>query len=231
MNRDELLDDLSRRLAAYPLGRPLRIAVDGPDAAGKTTLADELAARLVATDRQIVRASIDGFHLPQADRYRRGPLSPLGYFEDSFDHEALVGELLRPLEGAEFPAECRTACFDYRTDRPVRSHPISVARDALLLFDGIFLFRPELADHWDVRVYLHVDPEVSFERGVARDGSTAEERSALAQKYRRRYLPGQRIYRLRVAPDRLAQLLIDNTDPARPLVLADRLEEGRFSKP
>jgi uridine kinase len=58
---------------------PLRVALDGPDAAGKTTLADELAARLVPGDRDVIRASIDGFHRPRLERRRRGDTDPHRY--------------------------------------------------------------------------------------------------------------------------------------------------------
>jgi hypothetical protein len=66
-----------------------RVAIDGPDAAGKTILADEVAPALAARGGRTIRASIDGFHRPRADRYRRGPDSPYGYYEDSFDYEGL----------------------------------------------------------------------------------------------------------------------------------------------
>lgn len=45
---------------------------DGVDGAGKTTFADELAAVLRAAGRTVLRASVDGFHGPQAHRHRRG---------------------------------------------------------------------------------------------------------------------------------------------------------------
>jgi len=49
----------------------VRTAIDGPDAAGKTTLADELAVALRERGRDVIRASIDGFHRPRRERYRR----------------------------------------------------------------------------------------------------------------------------------------------------------------
>jgi uridine kinase len=60
-----------------------RIAVDGIDAAGKTTLADQLGALL-----QAERVSIDDFLRPESERYARGVDSPEGYYEDSFDFAA-----------------------------------------------------------------------------------------------------------------------------------------------
>jgi uridine kinase len=60
-----------------------RIAVDGIDAAGKSTLADQLGALLKAE-----RVSIDDFLRPEDERYARGIDSPEGYYEDSFDFTA-----------------------------------------------------------------------------------------------------------------------------------------------
>jgi uridine kinase len=66
-----------------------RIAVDGIDAAGKTTLADQLGALLQAT-----RVCIDDFLRPEDERYARGVDSPEGYYYDSFDHDAFRGAVL-----------------------------------------------------------------------------------------------------------------------------------------
>lgn len=78
-----VLDDLAGMVAALPL--PARVAIDGVDASGKTTLADGLAARISEAER----LSADDFLRPAADRYRQGRQSPVGYYEDSFDHDRL----------------------------------------------------------------------------------------------------------------------------------------------
>jgi uridine kinase len=66
-----------------------RIAVDGIDAAGKTTLADRLGALL-----QAHRVCIDDFLRPEDERYARGVDSPEGYYEDSFDFAAFRDAVL-----------------------------------------------------------------------------------------------------------------------------------------
>jgi uridine kinase len=83
VSRLSVVDELERTLAALPL--PARVAIDGVDAAGKTTLADELAARLPAA----TRLCADDFLRPAEERYRQGRESPVGYYEDSFDHARL----------------------------------------------------------------------------------------------------------------------------------------------
>jgi uridine kinase len=91
-----------RRLAAWLASierdHAVRVAVDGPDAAGNTTLARELAACLTDVHcRPAICVSLDGFHFDKRRRYRRGRLSPEGYIDDAFDYAALRRVVLDPL--------------------------------------------------------------------------------------------------------------------------------------
>src|SRR4051812_12414581 len=95
--RDELLGGLADMIESVTTPHPVRVAVDGPPAAGKTTLADELALVLRNRGRTVVRATIEGFLLPRAQRYQRGEDSPEGCYDDSFDFAALQRVLLDPL--------------------------------------------------------------------------------------------------------------------------------------
>jgi uridine kinase len=125
------------------------VAIDGPDAAGKTTFANEVAANLSAP---VFRASIDDFHRPRAHRLARGPLSPEGYYEDAFDVQAAREELLLPFRhGAPV---IRDKVHDLRSDSRVDRPSVSVRDAKVLVVDGVFLLRPELRELWDIAVYL-----------------------------------------------------------------------------
>ena len=143
-------------------GRVL-VAIDGPDAAGKTTLARGIAERL---KRPALSASVDRWHNPREVRLRRGTDFAEGYYLDSFDYDALVRECLDPF--ASGAAYVRTAIFDHRTNGGGEMQQ-KVAPDAILLFDGVFLPRPELQARWDLRVYLHVPESVTLARAANRD--------------------------------------------------------------
>jgi uridine kinase len=176
--REHVLARLADLIASRRTGPTFRIAIDGPDAAGKSTLAAELAQLLTQRGLSVVRGSIDDFLLPDEERYRRGRESAAGYYLDSFDHDA------------------------------VRAWVLSTAGVALV-FDGVFLFRPELDDLWDFRMLVDVDPEESVRRGVERD-------SASEDCYRNRYAAGQRLYRQHVNPHSRADAVLQNDDPANP---------------
>lgn len=57
----------------------LRVAVDGIDGAGKSTLADELTRWLQGSGVTVIRSTIDSFHNPRAVRWQRGKGSPVGF--------------------------------------------------------------------------------------------------------------------------------------------------------
>lgn len=211
--RHALLEELSRRIAGLNVEHPLRIGIDGVDASGKTTLADELVDPLRAHGRPIVRASIDGFHRPRIERYQLGRQSPEGYFRHSFDLGALVSNLLLPLAptGAQW---IKRATFDYRIDAPVEMPEEFVPRNGILVFDGVFLHRPELIPYWDATIYLDVPFEVSVPRAARRDGWPPH----FEAPENRRYVEGQRIYLRECTPAAVASIVIDNTNVARPKI-------------
>jgi uridine kinase len=217
--RAEALGQLALLIDQRSHAGTLRVAIDGIDAAGKTTLADELAQILERADCPVLRASIDGFHNPASERHLRSDEQPAqSYYEDSFDYQALRGLLLDPLrpEGNHL---VRTRVFDYRIDKPVEESPTRVHPGTVLLFDGVFLLRRELEGCWDLSVFVQVDPAVSLQRASTRDTDLFGTRDAIERRYRERYLPGQELYLSQVHADQRADVLIDNNDPTSPVLL------------
>lgn len=189
------------------------VAFDGPDAAGKTWLADQVAAEMSVP---CCRASIDGFHAPATVRRERGDLSAEGYYRDSFDYQALTRRLLAPFrDGA---TEVETSVFDHRRDQRDSEIALLEPRGALLV-DGVFLLRPELRDQWTLAIYLHVSEQVTLTRARQRDLASFGSEDAIVARYERRYLPGQALYRAEANPQQAAHIVIDNDDLTSPKIL------------
>jgi uridine kinase len=147
---DDRIRELVDRIEAVRRPHPIRVAIDGIDAAGKTTLANELASVLRRRGRDVVRASIDGFHRPRAERYSRGDLSAEGYYLDSF----------------------------------------------------------ELVEHWDLRIFVSVEPEEALRRALDRDTPLFGSREVAERRYRLRYQPGQRLYFAEARPLEAADVVV-----------------------
>jgi uridine kinase len=205
---------IAARIARLPPDRVARVAIDGVDGAGKTTFADELADILQMLPRNVIRASVDGFHNPRALRYRRGRSSPEGYFEDSYNYAALKEHLLAPLSPGG-SRRYRAAVFDHVTDTPVSIPGREAPASSILLFDGIFLHRPELSPYWDASIFLDVDFAVSVSRCASRDGSSPDPFSSA----NRRYVEGQRIYLVACEPAKKATITIDNNNLSSPALV------------
>jgi uridine kinase len=187
------------------------VAVDGVDGAGKTVFADRLGAAVAAAGRPVLRAGLDDFHHPRAVRHRRGRDSPDGFWLDSFDHGAFLREVLAPLR-AGLPVRLRR--HDLRTDRRVDEPPVAVPAGAVLVVDGLFLHRDELAGRWDLSVWLDVPFEVTAARMAVRDGTPADP----DHPSMRRYVEGQRLYFAACAPWDRADVVVDNTDWDAPVL-------------
>ena len=192
----------------------LKVGIDGVDGAGKTVFGDELAHVLEASGRTVIRASVDSFHNPRAARYRLGRDSPRGFFLDSYDYDTLKAALLEPLSPGG-TGRYRKAVFDHRLDAPVPAPEARALPGSVLVFDGIFLHRPELRRYWDVSVFLEVGFSTSVPRGAARGEGSPDPRAP----QNRRYIEGQRLYLRGCTPERHATFVINNENLAAPFFI------------
>jgi len=189
-----VLEELGDALAAFELGRLLRVGIDGVDGAGKTLLAEEVAQLLTKRARPCLRVSLDQFERPKAERYARGELSPEGYYLDAFDLDRF------------------------------RAHVLSVEAppSAVLVCDGVFLQRPELADLWDVAVFVEADLDVAARRGAERNLVWFDSLDETHERYRVKYMPAQRRYIEEQRPHERADFVFRNTDLQQPELITQR---------
>ncbi len=211
MKRSLMINQVSKIVLALPSSSPIRLAIDGVDASGKTFFADELIKRLEGENRQIIRASADGFHNPKSIRYKKGSLSIEGFYYDSYNYKALIKELLQPLS-LNGDRKYRTAVFDVVNNQPIASPSLTAKDNAILIMDGIFLLRPKMLPYWDLTIYLVIDFANSMPRGIARDADLIGSQEEAARRYLKRYVPGQRLYRREANPLDKADILIDNNN-------------------
>jgi len=192
--------------------------------AGKSTFADELAKACAAAGHRVVRSTTDSFHNPRQVRFRRGKASPVGFYFDSHDLDSLRKRLLEPFrrgEGATYVA----AIFDEPSDTPVEPQPSLVASDDVLIFDGLFLQRPELHGYWDLVIYIDGNERENLRRlGLVMDDlpDTPDDVVAHVLEWVRRldrYASGMTYYVDSVDPMLGADIVIDNNNFASPKII------------
>lgn len=195
---------------------PLLVGIDGKDASGKTTFADNLAAILKnKTGREVIRISLDNFFQPRAIRSRQQNQAR-GCYEDTFNIEGIRKQLLEPLRSTN---TYTTKIFDYKTDSPVEIDSNTASNDAIVIVDGVFLQRPEFREYWDYVVLLEVSDEIAIERGIVRDTERIGDVETARQKYINRYIASQKIYYDECQPQQKASVIIDNSDYTNPAIV------------
>ncbi|MEV0430633.1 uridylate kinase [Micromonospora sp. NPDC050495] len=213
--RDELLGRLAERVGSVTVAHPTRVAIDGPPAAGKTTLADELADVLRTQGRHVIRATVDDFLFPRAQRYPRGEYSAEGCYFDTHDHEALNRVLLDPL-GPGGDRRFHHAVYDHTADAVLSPPTMTAPADAVLVFDGVFLMRPELIDRWELRVFVSTALDKTVDRAVIRERRVSS-RADVERRWRERYIPSQRFYFATVRPTDHVDVIVHNDEPRQPV--------------
>lgn len=206
---NRLCEQLAHQIAT--LRRPALVAVDGVDGAGKTTFASHLGSAIGRAGRTPVIVHEDDFLAPRAVRYRLGRDSPEGFFRDSYDLSALRRHVLDALRPGGH-RRIRPRAFDHRADSPVDVAEHEVPLDAVVIVEGLFLHRDELADQWDWSVFLDVPFTETARRLAHRDGSEPDPDHPTM----RRYVEGQRIYLASCRPHERASVVVDNTEPTYP---------------
>ncbi|WCS23806.1 uridine kinase [Methylobacterium sp. NMS14P] len=197
--------------------RGLMVGVDGVDGVGKTTFADDLGGALRAQGREVIRSSADGFHHTRSVRYRLGRSSPEGFYRHSYNYPLLHRVLLQPLM-AQGSRLIRPAAFDHVTDKPIEAEERIASNDAILVFDGLFLHRPELRGYWDFTVFLDAPFEVTISRGASRGPGFGDPDPKATSN--RRYIEGNRLYFNECKPRQIASVVVDHSDLARSHIIA-----------
>ena len=156
---------------------PVLVGLDGAVAAGKSTAAAQVAAELKARGLSVAVISADGFLL-SAGRLRELGLAGRKGFPESFDRAAMVA-FLTAVRAGRAPGAPRYshAAYDVSTDETQSS-----AGD-VVIFEGVNVLGADLADLYDLRVYLDVPEDVAKGRFLQRFVATpftAVRASALA---------------------------------------------------
>lgn len=166
-----LLAEIARRQGGQG---PFLAAIDGRCAAGKSTLARELAHR-----SGCAVIPMGHFFLRPEQRTPERFAEPGG----NVDRERFLAEVLLPLRaGKPFsyrPFDCHTLSL---------AAPVPVAPAALYLIEGSYSCHPALREHYDLTVFLDISPDEQLRRLRVRNGAEG------AQRFAERWIPLEERY-------------------------------------
>ena len=143
--------------------RPVVIAIDGPSCAGKSILATAVALRSGAA----VLEGDDFYRntLPRLTLSQREAMSDAAVVAAVIDWERLQDQALLPLRAGE---SATFQPYDWNADDGRLAPPKTIPAANLIIVEGVYAARPELADLVDVAVYLGIDPQTRARRYAER---------------------------------------------------------------
>jgi uridine kinase len=196
---------------------PLRVAIDGITASGKTTLGNELTDAVTERGRPVIRLRMDDFHHRREHRYRQGKDSARGYYDDAYDFDTLNLRVLTPL-GPDGDLLFNRRIIDLASDTPIDEPAELAPPDSILIADGSFMQRHHRPS-WDMVVFVKTSFDEALRRGINRDAEQFGGRDAAKQRYVDRYHAASRMYVDEIDPIQTADFIIDNDDPSSPRLL------------
>ena len=184
--------------------RPLLVAIDGHSGSGKS----ELAA-LVAGALDAVVVPTDDFYAAHIGDAEWDARTPAERAADAIDWRRPRAEAVEPLIAG------RTASwqpFDFEGKRPDGTFPrsaslVTLEPAAVVILDGAYSSRPELADLIELAVLVDVVPAERHRRLVARDGE------AYTDAWEQRWKAAEDYYFTAVRPPASFDLVVVNEGP------------------
>jgi uridine kinase len=152
----------------------LLVAIEGSAGAGKSTLAQLLS--------QVYDCNVfhmDDFFLRPEQRTAERFATPGG----NVDHERFLTEVLTPLQAGQSVSYRRFDCSSFTVLPPVEVPP-----KALNIIEGSYSCHPALAQAYDLKVFLQIDPQLQAQRIRARNSAFMQER------FFNEWIPMERMY-------------------------------------
>jgi uridine kinase len=143
---------------ALPANGFVLVGIDGRGGSGKTTLAERLAAEVGGV---VVHG--DDFYRPLPSAQRLALDAAQGY-RQYFDWERLRDQVLQPLRSG---GVSRHQHYDWGSGEVGGEHH-EVAASGVVVVEGCYVARPELAHFYDVTVYVDTPSDVCLDRLRAR---------------------------------------------------------------
>lgn len=216
--RDQLEALAGEILHNYGSGRAI-IAIDGSSSAGTAEYAAALADAMRDAGHKVFVAAIRDFRKTHAARESRRAETAESFYGDAFDYSVFQRVLIDPFR-ASGSTGFVLAAYDAKRDAPLQPKWMTAGRDAILIVEGVFLNRRELAGLWNYSVWLEVPPPQRIELkdneqrdsgrrdGDRHDGEDLVEEAA--------ELGADSLYVAEANPRAAAVAIIDNRDVEHP---------------
>jgi len=203
---DDVVARILRERATVSEQRSLLVGISGIDGSGKGYVARQIEARLGQHSIGAGNINVDGWLNLPARRF--SAIKPAEHFyKNAIRFDELFTKLLLPLK--DHRAVSLVADFAEETAGNYRKHTYTFKNVGVVLVEGIFLFKREHRNLFDLAIWV----DCSFPTALARALARAQEGLSPAETiraYETIYFPAQKIHLARDSPREMAHLILNN---------------------
>ena len=177
------------------INRPFVVGINGIDCSGKTTFAKAMSKYFSYYKIVNNHLDIDTFNNPviESETYK-------AFVSDSWDEE----DLNKYYKLIINYSDAIRAVSEYKKKYP------------LVILEGIFIYKPQLADLFDLKIYLDIDISLGRKRFAERRSLKQDKRPF--EIYDEIWMLSHIRYESEVHPKRISNLVIDCNDESKPVL-------------
>ena len=200
------MEAIARKRNAVVPNRAVLVGISGIDGSGKGFVTAKLAKALRARSLNVAPISADDWlNLPKVcinpDNYAEH------FYENAIRFDEMFERLIVPLRdhrGVDVLADCGDPKATVHRKHRYVFHMIDV-----VLLEGIFLFKPDYGDRFDLKIWVDCSFETALRRAIAR-GQEGLPPAETQHSFETIYFPAQRLHLTRDNPRDAADCIFEN---------------------
>ncbi len=193
------------------LGKSAVIGINGVDTSGKTMFSKALHNYLKCKGYSTLLLHIDDFHNPRSVRSIDN--TPQGYIDNAFDLSRIVEILTEIRNGINRQIDL----LDLDTDTYSNTKELIADENTIVILEGVLLYRPPIDQFFSYRIFIDINFDEVIRRVMVRD--VPKYGQEILRRYKERYIPAQKIYLSKYSPKTKCDMVINNTDFNRPIIV------------
>ena len=203
---DTVIRKILERRASVPDTRSLLVGVSGIDGCGKGYLAGQFLAHLGFHGVTPAIVNVDGWlNLPEKRFDQTAPAE--NFYENAIRFDDFFKQLVIPLRDRR--SVHLVADFVEETASHYRKHTYDFKDVSVVLVEGIFLFKPQYRNYFDLTIWIDCSFSIALARAINRAQEGLSPANTIAA-YDTIYFPAQRIHLAQDQPREHADLIFEN---------------------
>lgn len=206
MSAANLVDSIVDARSTLAADRALLVGVSGIDASGKGFLTKQICKCLEQDSFRVAVINVDGWlNLPQVRFSNDDPRKH--FYHHALRLEEMFDQLILPLKQNRLIH--LTMNFAEETATSFRPHTYNFRDIGIILLEGIFIFKREFADLFDLKIWVECSFETVLRRAIDR-GQEGLSANDTRDAYKRIYFPAQQLHFEIDRPREIADIIFDN---------------------